>query len=212
MAQKDGIKPYILRDDVSCNLVHLVRDHSSKKAEDVFMEILNSKTFKGGTGCIRDKFNCVCFSEAPISKLGQVLALPGVHGMRYKPFGFMVSKEWLYEKGGRPVIYQSDSEYSLLPGSLKYRHVRYEPPLIDFSWEREWRIQTNELQIDPAITTVIVPNRSFVEKIKQDNIDKMGKEVQLMGMVTLGVLSHKPLKPLAWHFIVLEDLGIPIPN
>ena len=30
---------------------------------------------------------------------------------RYEPFGIGVKKEWLYEKGGRPVIYSSDEEY-----------------------------------------------------------------------------------------------------
>ena len=55
-----------------------------------------------------------CFSEAPLSKLAQILANPSAHGMRYKPFGVMVSKSWLFERAGRPVIYQPESEFDLL--------------------------------------------------------------------------------------------------
>jgi hypothetical protein len=209
------IKPYMLRDDVSRNLVHLLRNQQDvnepRSAENVFIEILTTKTILGGTGNIKGQFRCVCFSEAPISKLGQILALPGIHGMRYKPFGFMVSKEWLYKKGGRPVIYQSDSEYELLHDDLKYRHVKYEPPTVDFCWEREWRIKTDRLQLDPAEVTVIVPNRTFVEKIKKEDASEKAGKAQLMGMLTNGILAHEPVKPLIWHFLVLEDLGIPIP-
>ncbi len=206
----------MLRDDCSNNLVHLIRDQEEKTklqtAKDVFIEILRTKTLLGGTGKIKGKYKCICFSESPISKLGQILALPGIHGMRYKPFGFMVRKEWLYKKGGRPVIYQHEREYDLLPDELKYRHVTYEPPSVDFSWEREWRIQTDKLQLDPSDITVIVPNRSFIERIKQEDSDKKAKAVQLIGMATHGCLAHLPVKPLEWHFIVLEDLGIDIPE
>lgn len=206
----------MLRDDVSRNLVHLVRE-PSKKAEfqtatDIFFEILRTKTLLGGTGKIKGKFKCICFSEAPISKLGQILALPGIHGMRYKPFGFMVRKEWLYKKGGRPVIYQHEREYDLLPDEFKYRHVTYEPPSVDFSWEREWRIQTDKLLLNPSDITAIVPNRSFVEKIKQEDSEKKANQVQLTGISTHGRLGHMYVKPLEWHFIVLEDLGIVIPE
>ena len=216
MTSTDKIKPYMLRDDVSRNLVHLVRDPrincEYNTAGEVLREILNTRKLLGGTGNIKGGFRCVCFSEAPISKLGQVLTLPGIHGMRYKPFGIMVSKQWLYDKGGRPVIYQADNEYDLLHNDLKYRHVKYEPPIVDFSWEREWRIRTDELQLDPANVTVIVANRDFVESIKQEDSDKKAKNAQLMGMMSTGVFAGKSVTPLEWHFIVLEDLGITIPE
>jgi len=86
----------------------------------------------------------VCFTEAPENVFHQVLG-------RYKPFGIQVPKSWLFEKGGRPVIYQAAGEYELLDEKIRWRHVRYEPHTtapIDFSWEREWRIQAEELVID----------------------------------------------------------------
>ena len=211
----DIIKPFLLRDDVSRKLVHLIRDPEENSdfntAEDILMEILKTKTLLGGTGCIKGDYRCVCFSEAPISKLGQVLALSGPHGMRYKPFGIMVDKIWLYRQGGRPVIYQADEEYDILPDDLKYRHVRYDPPRIDFSWEREWRIKTDKLPLDPADITVIVPYRHIVEHIKQEHSDTIAGNVESMRLIANGFFFFFFVIPLEWHFIALEDLGVATP-
>ncbi|MDD2540339.1 MAG: hypothetical protein PHH28_04760 [Desulfuromonadaceae bacterium] len=75
---------------------------------------------------------------------------------RYEPYGIAVRKDWLFQRNGRPVIYQPDSEYPLLPPQLQWRHVRYEPPNVDFTWEREWRVQCDELQIAPNEVLVLV--------------------------------------------------------
>ena len=85
----------------------------------------------------------------------------------------MLSKLWLYEQGGRPVIYQPDSDYDLLPDSLRYRHVRYEPPDVDFTWEREWRFPGSELDLEPAALTAIVPNRQWVDNVKEAHREKL---------------------------------------
>jgi len=118
---------------------------------------------------------CVCFSEAPLSALQDGLIHPAKFKQKYAPFGFMVRKDWLFEQGGRPVIYQSDSEFHLLPESMQWRHVRYEPPKIDFTWEREWRIKREELPIDPDDVKLVFPNgfakdvvSSWVQEYKYD--------------------------------------------
>jgi hypothetical protein len=196
----------LIRDDLSDKLIHLTRGESDQAAADNFLSILQSKTLKGGTGNIKGKYQCVCFSEAPIGKLGYILANPSIHGMRYKPFGVMVSKEWLYSKGGRPVIYQLDAEYDLLHESQKYRHVRYEPNKgVDFTWEREWRIQTAILEIDPNFSTIVVPNRSWEEWFQNKHTAMLGRRAMVTGFIGPKSVSKQP-----WHFIVLEDLGVPI--
>jgi len=153
----------VIRGDLSDKLIHLTRGDSEQAAAATFLTILQEGKLRGGTGCIKGTFRCVCFSEAPLSNLSQILASPGAHGVRYKPFGIMLPKTWLFGRGGRPVIYQSDDEYSLLHDSQKYRHVRYAPDTIDFTWEREWRIQTDELLLEPEHTTVVVPTRAWEE-------------------------------------------------
>ena len=198
----------MIRDDLSDKLIHLTRGESDQSAANNFLSILQSKTLKGGTSCIKGKYQCVCFSEAPVGKLSYILANPSVHGMRYKPFGIMVSKEWLFLKGGRPVIYQPDEEYEFLHESQKFRHVRYEPNNdVDFTWEREWRILTSNLEIDPNCTTVVVPNRSWEEWFQNRHTAKLSRSAFAIGSIGPKSVSKQP-----WHFMVLEDLGVPVPS
>jgi hypothetical protein len=53
----------------------------------------------------------------------------------------MVRKDWLNARGGRPVTYQPEDEFGLLPPELHYRHVRLDQPGgdKDYSLVREWR-------------------------------------------------------------------------
>ena len=198
----------MIRDDLSHNLIHLTRGPTFDDAARAFTKILEEKQLLGGTGCIKGGFRCVCFSEAPVSKLSQILANPMAHGMRYKPFGVMVDKAWLFERDGRPVIYQTDSEFELLHDQQKYRHVRYEPTNnVDFTWEREWRIHTDALLLDPKATTVVVPNREWETRILAPHEKKISRRAASgMGGMPMSVIKSP------WHFITLEDLGVPIPE
>jgi hypothetical protein len=113
----------------------------------------------------------------------------------------IVSKVWLFNQGGRPVIYQANDEYDQLPDSLKYRHVRYEPHRgIDHTWEREWRIQTDRLPLCPDETTFVVPTRRWESEFQQRHI---------AGVAAASSIIEVPIPTrMPWHFVVLEDLGI----
>ncbi|RYU61946.1 hypothetical protein EWI61_03940 [Methylolobus aquaticus] len=196
----------MLRDDLSDRLIHLTRGKSATAAEDNFISILCDRSLRGSGRDIRGGFKCVCFSEAPLAKISLMLALPSQLGCRYHPFGVMVGKTWLFERGGRPVIYQSESEYSILADEIKYRHVRYEPHRgIDYSWEREWRVQTDVLDLEPDATTLIVPTREWAKQIR----DRWNFE-DSRAKTLFGIREMLPLEPFPWHFIALEDLGFPI--
>jgi hypothetical protein len=184
-----------MRSDVSDRLVHLTKgtglkvEEHRKIALKTLGKILTSKSLKGGTGYIKGLHPCVCFSEAPIGMLSHILSIKTGSGFKYQPYGVMVNKKWLYEKGGRPVIYGPDSDYSKLPDDMKFRHVRFEidgKSSIDFTSEREWRIQTDELSFTHDDVTIIVPDRrakdAFVKKFTES----------------------------PWHYIVLSDLGVSI--
>ncbi len=195
----------MIRDDLSDRLVHLTRGETEQAAANRFLSIVEKGAIQGGTTCIRGGYRCVCFSEAPLSKLAAILANPGDHGMRYSPFGAMVSKRWLYERGGRPVIYQADHEFDSLPEDLRYRHVRYEPDAVDFTWEREWRIQVDELALQPEETTLIAPTREWERWLLEKHMSRLQIEaVAFDGWVRM--------PPPPWHFVVLEDLGVEIPS
>ena len=46
----------------------------------------------------------------------------------------------MFEAGGRPVIYLPDAEAVWIPAEEKWRHVRFDER-VDFTHEREWRVQ-----------------------------------------------------------------------
>ncbi|HEU4747510.1 MAG TPA: hypothetical protein VFS56_03350 [Gemmatimonadaceae bacterium] len=126
--------------------------------------ILNEKRLIGGKAMIRGGYRCVCFTEAPFDQLRAGLSWSisrynKSENRRFQPYGILFGKGYLFDIGGRPVIYQSHDEYDALPEALRYRHVKYEPnanPPVDFTWEREWRLHTDELRLDPENCTVLV--------------------------------------------------------
>ena len=137
-------------------------------ASDVLNRILNEKNLKG-SGTWTGGEACVCFTEAPIQEFASVFALVQIAASqrerpRYEPYGIAVTKEWLFCQGGRPVIYEKSSEFVHFNDSQRYRLVEFDPEInIDFTWEREWRIKTDNLILNPKHTLVVVPtaNEAF---------------------------------------------------
>lgn len=196
----------MIRDDLSDRLVHLTKGATEKEVAERFLSIVGQKTLLGGTGLIRGGYKCVCFSEAPISKLGAILAEPSIHGMPYAPFGVMLAKTTLFSLGGRPVIYQPESEFNMLHDSQRYRHKVYEPGKEpDFTWEREWRVPVDRLPLDPADVTLIVPNRRWSDHLFDQHAGRLKTAVILFDEDMAFGINKCP-----WHFLVLEDLGIPV--
>ena len=196
----------MIRDDLSNRLIHLTQgDYADAKA--TFLKILADGAVQGSSNNVRGRARVICFSEAPISKLGLLLAHPKPDNVRYRPFGVMFEKNYLFEKGARPVIYQPNAEYELLHPTQQFRHVRYEPASgCDWTWEREWRLKADSLELEPDAVTLIIPNRSVEGDMRQQHHWR----VQTASFVTefgATVVGEYP-----WHFIVLEDLGVEIPQ
>ena len=141
----------ILRDDISNQVIHFTKAENKKSPtflEDsivLFDKILTEKRLLGGTGYIKGEYKCICFTEAPVSKLPYIFANRKELDIRYSPYGFMFHKKWLFANGARPVIYGPKQDFYILPESMKYRHVRLElleDHEIDHTWEREWRLKS----------------------------------------------------------------------
>lgn len=193
----------MIRIDISSKLIHLTRTVDGVPAEQRFQSILAEGILKGSSRDVRGCFKVVAFTEAPVGMLASVLANAGALNMRYAPLGVMVDKIWLYKRGGRPVIYQPNGEFDDLPESKKHLHVRYEPDReIDYSWEREWRIKTDALELDHESTTIIAPSRSWEQKYHDEHTTRQSRGAFAMGGVY-------PMRRPKWHFVILEDLGIP---
>jgi hypothetical protein len=190
----------MIREDLSEKLIHLTRDFYKKSAKSGFLKILSNKYLLGTETNIEDSSKCICFSEAPISSIGRIIARK-TGEIRYSPYGFMFSKEYLFKLGARPVLYQTEDEFKLLPEELKYKHVKFDlskSKKVDWTWEREWRFKTEKLILDPKETTVIIPNRQILEEL----IAQYQAERREISTRVFGAFPQ-----IEWHFIVLEDLG-----
>ncbi len=109
-------------------------------AFEVLKEIINDKKIYGSrteTGFIKGGHSAVCFSEVPFSGLKYMLRGQS----RYEPYGLIFGKVSIFKNGGRPVIYLPDSDGTWIPHEEKWRHVRYEPGIVDYTFEREWRLK-----------------------------------------------------------------------
>lgn len=197
----------MIRDDLSNRLIHLTKG-SFEQAESVFNTIIQEKSLRGSSTDIRGGHKVICFSEAPLSKLGLILANPNAKSMRYMPFGFMFEKDYLFSLGARPVIYQPNEEFDLLHEAQQFRHVKFEPENgIDWTWEREWRLQADQLSLEAANVTLIVPDREWVKKAQQAHHQDL--EVLSIALDGFGPMVKGPFE---WHFISLSDLGFTIPR
>lgn len=161
--------------------------------------------------------NCVCFTEAPIVEFNSIFSLVEIASSkrerpRYEPYGIAVSKKWLFGQGGRPVIYDHPRALKKLPKDLHYRFVPYDPSKgIDYTWEREWRIKTNLLKLDPKYTLVVVPTSEEAFDIVYEFAD-VEADVDVEGSNdTEGYIAgfyHKP----RWLAVSLDLFGFSYPE
>lgn len=195
-----------MRVDLSEQLVHFTRG-SLVEAEQAFRNIITERKLRGSDKGIRGGYKVVCFSEAPVDVLAKLFASTG-HSFRYRPFGVMVSKAWLFERGGRPVIYQPEADFELLPKELQHRHVRFDNPGgdKDFTFEREWRIPIEELHLEPATCTLIVPQREWDYKLREEHDQRDMQKARI-----IGVSPFTRNSKYEWHVLALGDLGARFP-
>lgn len=154
-----------VRLDISDFLVHYTK---GTEAVAAFRNIVDGGAITGGRGHIKGGYQCVCFTESPVHAIRDILLRRSKCELKYEPFGIAVSKPWLFEQGGRPVIYQAEDEFAALPENLRWRHVTYDPvrrPPADFTWEREWRIKTDSLSINPRDACLIVPSVDALREV-----------------------------------------------
>lgn len=194
-----------IRPDIADRLVHFTGGGTPDEAFGRLCSIISERRLVGTGEMIRGSYRCVCFTEAPLPSLQHGLVNPSAYS-RYQPFGIVVDKSWLFRKGGRPVIYQSNSEYELLPSELKWRHVRYEPdgdPIIDFSWEREWRIYCDELQIEPASGGIVVPSQTWAEKLTDAHDEEQDFLVREYSLIMSQSIAEQYRETFSWPVYVL---------
>lgn len=163
------------RDDFSHQLYHWIKtevsninkDEAYESAFEILVKILSDGFIKGSSKFITGGDRCVCFTESPEYFMDDDKS-------DYQPFGISFLKEDIFIFGGRPVIYQPYEELKYLDESIWWKYVQYDPwcsvttgNKIDFSWEREWRIKTDELAVIDSVA-VIVPNQEYLCRLQYE--------------------------------------------
>jgi hypothetical protein len=118
----------------------------------------------------------------------------------------MFDKKWIFEKGGRPVIYEPESEFRELPDSHKWRHVRYEPNAarpIDFTWEREWRIKCQDLVFQPNDVGILVPRQEWLDALRKEHEDEQDYDVEIYGILLGRTIAQLYCEDFPWRVSVL---------
>ena len=195
------------RADISPSLIHFTSGNDWNDAFDNLLSIISSQTIYGSHNMIKGEFNCVCFSEAPIRAIPQGLKNINNYS-KYSPFGILVSKAWLFHQGGRPVIYQPLEEYFQLSDDNKWRHMTYNPihdPPIDFTWEREWRVQTNELSINPEDCSIIVLDRSWAKHLISLHDENQDWEISMYSQILGNDIAEMYRAPFHWKIFILNE-------
>jgi hypothetical protein len=191
--------------DISDKVIHFTKAATHEDALGVILSMVGGGRLMGATGMIRGGYRCVCFTEAPLPAVASGLVNAGSF-TRYSPFGLMFEKSWIYERGGRPVIYQADSEFAQLPEEMRWRHVRYEPttaPPIDFTWEREWRVHCDELQFSPNDAVLVVPNQEWEDFVFGIWDSQQQLEAEAYSAILDQMIIAQLEEPCPWRIVSL---------
>jgi len=199
------------RPDISDKLIHFTSGPDEDAAFGNLCSIIQGGAIRGSAGKIKGGYQCVCFTEAPIAALGRGLVNLSDFS-RYQPFGVIYDKTHVYSQGGRPVIYQSDSEFLALPDELRWRHMRYEPIVIppaerptDFTWEREWRVQCESFSAAPNLAGFILPTYGWANRLLRAHHEQQDLIVYEYSQIMDLYLAEQYRELLPWRLFVLES-------
>ncbi len=146
------------RPDLSDYLYHFTKGANAK---DSLMNIIFDEKIKdvGNKGVI-------CFTESPVYNLVEMFDIFNKYqNPMFAPYGIAIPKQKLFKSGGRPVIYGPNSERKFIDQSILWRYEDFDDKK-DFTWLREWRINSSEVNLDPTSCFVIT-------KTKQEELESL---------------------------------------
>lgn len=204
MDTKEWRNRYKNRNDISSRLTHLTRGDTPEGTFQTLIKILEDKMIIGSTtetGFIIGNRSAVCLQEAPLSAIAENLLYEeklineGINRkIRYGAFGLRFNKAWIYNKGGRPVIYEEkDIMKEILPEEEHWRIVNYDlnnkQHMIDWTHEREWRVP-GDIEFDYKDIEIVVSSGLYYQKFIQYCIDcnKLNMLQEINGIVVLNTL------------------------
>lgn len=185
------------RTDISAYLTHLTREQSNLEDVDVLIKILKERKLLGSGRNGFVKGTAVCFQDAPLSGIAQnILHEENMRKdfggkVRYRGVGLMLPKPYVFNQGGRPVIYEDKEIASELFSNVNWRVVtmNFNGPenIVDWSHEREWRIE-GDFEFDLSKVYVIVSSdceyKKFMERVPKGILQ------EIQGIVTLDAVIN----------------------
>lgn len=179
--------PYYKRSDLSPYLIHLTKRNKTTgaTAKENLLSILREGTIHPSTsdwGFIKGNQAATCFMDVPISALKQVLTRENVDSEypRYEPYGIVISKQYAYKHGARPVLYLSQEEMREMsvPDDQLWRVVDFDVSGDEWTgWlhEREWRAPgAFELPRSHTFTAALVKSSAEVPAIREELVRSPG--------------------------------------
>lgn len=197
----------ISRTDLCSQVTHLTKSNqvgdNRLSALDILIKILQDRKIIGSTtssGFIVGKKPAVCFQDAPLYSICQNIEFERKRNkesdekaIKYEAYGLMFPKQYVYSKGGRPVIYENTKNAKqMLPEKEWWRIVNYDfsdpNNIIDWSHEREWRVP-GDFEFDIEKATVLVMNTiDFKEFMRKAGELDSKIATQIKSIVPLGVI------------------------
>ena len=184
------------RSDISTYITHLTRTAKQKDAFKILYDILSSQKLIGSTtdkGFIIGNNRAVCFQDIPLYGVSQNTLHEQLNKKelgaktRYNPVGLSFKKQYVFNKGGRPVFYEQKAiAKQILPEEEWWRIVSFDisdnNDIIDWTHEREWRVKGDfSFELDQAI--ILLPKSEdyqiFIQQYGTSISEKVGGIVVL---------------------------------
>ena len=196
-----------VRKDLSDWVWHLVRRDGDPK--QTIRRIIEDQKVLGSQDPVT-KETVVCLSDAPLRELvNQDPMLFHNNYSRLSLYGIGFRKTWIYEEGGLPVIYQPNDRLDSMSREDIWRHVEFDlSKPVDYSWQREWRIETQELKFELSDVVVLLEDIDGLEDMLwMIHIDVDAKHGDIMYDST--VLKEFDFIPLE-HVEIDDDRSIEV--
>ena len=196
------------RNDLSPFLFHFTKDFETLK---LIVQQLKLKANRG----------YICFTEAPLTQSVELFRYfhkfqptpyePYLKPM-FVPYGIGISREFLFNKGARPLIYSSLEELELLPDEFKWRTMELNMVKPDYSWLREWRINSNLFDFSDyrnEIIVITISKNELIEICEDDIFDIDFSYEHEIGECIPSIIANKKriFKGIAIQDIVQNSLN-----
>ena len=189
------------RSDMVTRLAHLTRGRSDEEAFETLWKILNDKKLIANDlkGINIGKSKVCCFQEIPLLSIAENLQYEdsiNCNGVRYSPFGIRILKGTFFQNGGRPVVYGNTEELkNCVPPCEYWRLVKMDlsdtSNLVDWSHEREWRIN-KDYPFEYAEIEILVATPEYYRKLVQKCIAENKEDIlsKTNGIIVLNSLYN----------------------